>query len=290
MQLAMPQLEILHPGLLTTVQDMGREGSQFFAIARAGVMDRDAAMIALLLLRMDRRAPLLECTSLAPKIRFHGSAQIALTGADFQWTLNEVPVPLNTVLEVQDGDVLAGQHAQDQFRGYLAVRGQWGGKAVYGSFSTDLNGKFGGHCGRRLQKGDWLTWDEQGQSTTDFPGFPLRKGPEFHWLTEAAQVALVNTPFEIGRESNRMGARLLGPQLAAKGYQMADSVPVLPGFVQLPPSGQPIVVLQDGQVSGGYPRIAYLPDAALSAFNQVPLGRSLRFYWACDPGKRPPGE
>ncbi|MEM7037671.1 MAG: biotin-dependent carboxyltransferase family protein [Bacteroidota bacterium] len=252
----MPTLEIIQPGLLTTVQDRGREGMRKFAIPSAGVMDPEAAAIALLLLRADRDAPVLECTAQAPVIRFHGAARIALTGADFQWTLGGRPVPLNQVLEVADGMVLAGKSAQQGFRGYIAVAGQWQGKALYGSHSTWLEGKFGGVEGRRLQKEDRLEWKPEIAQWTADEGMgtaliALRKGPEYGWLSVAGRATLVGAAFTVRVDSNRMGARLQGPEVECKAYGLAASAPVLPGFVQVPPSGQPIVVLQDGQVTAG---------------------------------------
>lgn len=269
----MAVLEVIKSGLLTTVQDLGRAGTKFYAIPNSGSMDRNAAMIALLVLNEPIESPVIECTSMAPTIRFLGATRIALTGADFHWTINGEPVPLNAVLHIRKGDLLAGKHAADQLRGYIAIQGQWGGSAVYGSHSTYLSGKFGGHEGRVLQKGDRLEWIA-GDSGSEIL---LRKGPEYDWLSEEAKKALLESTFTIGVESNRMGARLQGPHLECTSYHLPDSVPVLPGFMQLPPSGLPILVLQDGQVSGGYPRIAYVPERYLPIFNQIPLGKSVRF-------------
>lgn len=274
----MPVLEITKPGLLTTIQDAGRRGSHFYALPTSGAMDPNAAAIALLLLDQDPASPLIECTSLAPSICFYGPARIALTGADFHWTLNGHSVPLNTALEVQDGDVLNGKHARDQLRGYIAVAGDWQGDKVYGSHSTYLNGRFGGWQGRALQKGDRLEWRwETAVSKDGIPLIPIQKGPEYDLLSPAAQTQLVSTPYEIAPDSNRMGARLIGPVLDCSSYQLPDSVPVLPGFIQLPPSGQPIVVLQDGQVTGGYPRIAYVRVGDLGRLNRVVLGGRVWF-------------
>ena len=288
----MPVLEIIQPGLLTTVQDLGRKGSRFFAIPTSGAIDSISAARALLLLQHPPQAPLIECTYLPPAIRFHSPARIALTGADFRWTVNGSPMALNQVLEVKAGDELRGKGAASGFRGYIAVGGKWLGEAVYGSHATYLNGRFGGHEGRALRKGDRLEWGEmEGEFGGEFEGefgfgggigvgesiLPLRKGPEFDWLDSAAKDLLFNSTFTISTDSNRMGARLQGPTLQARAHQLPNSVPVLPGFIQLPPSGQPIVLLQDGQVTGGYPRIAYIPPAHLPTFNQISLGKSLRF-------------
>ena len=270
----MPLLEFLKPGLMTSIQDLGRKGGRFYAIPASGAMDENAARIAQLLLNGSPDMPLIECTGLPPTIRFHGAGRIALSGADFNWTINGRNLKVPCVISVENGDVLEGKHAREQMRGYIAVAGKWMEPPVYGSFSTYVNGKFGGYQGRMIRKGDKIEWRSGGAEENEFPVIPLRRGPEFEFLLEADALKSV---FEVGAESNRMGARLKGPVVHLRTTHLIDSVPVLPGFIQVPPDGQPIVVLQDGQVTGGYPRVAYIPEAFLPVFNQIPLGKRFRF-------------
>lgn len=273
----MPGLEIIKPGLLTSVQDLGRRGVNYYAIPGSGAMDVDAAKIALLLLRQPLDCPLIECTSLAPTLLFHEAVRIVLTGADFNWHLDQQPVQLNTVLEVKRGAVLTGQMAQSQLRGYIAVEGRLKLPKVYGSYATNAVAKFGGKDGRLLQKGDVLEWETSRLQHDGLPLIPIHKGPEFDWLSHNSKAALTTHPYQISLDSNRMGARLIGEKLNCSGYQLESSRPVLPGFIQLPPGGTPIVLLQDGQLTGGYPRIAYIPSAALSRFNQLGLKEFFTF-------------
>ena len=278
----MPNLEIIKPGLMTTIQDMGRSGLAYYAIPQSGVMDWYSAYNALLLLNQPQNYPLIECTFLAPEIKFNYPSQIALTGANFNWTINHEKVGLNTILNLARGDVLKGTWAKDGLRGYLAINGKLKIEAIYNSYSTYIYAKMG----RPLQAGDIISWTNskvvlaRGSLIIKLLSHsivPLKPGPEFNYLTQAAQTKLRTNKYKISCDSNRMGARLVGAKLESSCYQLDFSLPVLPGFLQLPPSGVPIVLLQDGQVSGGYPRIAYIPKRHLAQFNQIPLNREFRF-------------
>lgn len=275
----MNSLEVVKSGLMTSIQDLGRKGLAYYAIPHSGAMDVNAAKIALLLLNLAEDNPLIECTSIAPHIRFHASTQIALTGADFLWTINEEKVPLNTVLHLQKGDFLKGKFAKEGLRGYIAIDGKLQVDKVYGSYSTYINAQIGGFQGRLLKKGDFLQWHPASSSALNKCIIPIHKGPEFDYLSPDSQQALTSNPYKIGVDSNRMGIRLRGTKLEAKTYQLKHSLPVLSGFVQLPPSGLPIVILQDGQTSGGYPRIAYVREQDLGRLNQVRLGGKIWFEW-----------
>lgn len=268
----MPSLEIIKPGLLTSIQDQGRKGMAYYAIPRSGAMDANAARIALLLLHLPEDSPLIECTSLAPHIRFRDAARIAIAGADFGWRLNEEAIPVNRVVEVQAGDVLRGKMARDGFRAYIAINGHLQLEPVYDSYATYLNAKLGGYQGRILQKGDVIQWEALAVNGLDRTRIPIQAGPEYHYLSSSAQEQLVTQEYVVSNDSNRMGLRLQGEPLESSAYQLTHSVPILPGFIQLPPSGLPIIILQDGQISGGYPRIAYVPPQYLSTLNQIPLG------------------
>jgi antagonist of KipI len=237
-------------------------------------MDPNAAKIALLLLNKNQNSPLVECTSIAPQIMFHGTTRIVLTGADFNWTINGQSAPLNQIIQIQKGDVLKGQSAKDKLRGYIAFSGELILDKTYQSYSTYTNAQMGGYRGRLFKKGDVIEWKDQ---VPNSEVISIKKGPEFDLLTDQAKFELTNSVFLIGADSNRMGVRLQGKKLESSSYQLENSSPVLPGFVQLPPNGLPIVVLQDGQTTGGYPRIAYLQTAELAKFNQIPIGGELKF-------------
>ncbi len=273
----MPKLEIIKPGLMTSIQDLGRNDLAYFAIPKSGVMDVNAAKIALLLLNLDADSPLIECTSIGPHILFHDDGEIAITGADFNWTLNDKVVRPNVVFEIKKGDLLKSQVAKDGLRGYIAVKGKLNLEKVYDSFSTYTNAKIGGHEGRLLKKGDVLEWENEEVEKVNYKTILIKPGPEFLSLSENAKQDFLSNIYKIGRDSNRMGIRLEGAPLKETIARLKNSVPVLPGFIQLPPSGLPIIVLQDGQTTGGYPRIAYVSQVYLSKLNQIPLGGNMKF-------------
>ena len=272
----MPKIEIIKAGLMTSIQDLGRKGMAYFAIPKSGVMDVNSAQIALLLLNQAPSSPLIECTSMAPQIKFHGATRIAITGADFNWTINNEKVPRNWCLEIKPGDILKGQFTKDGLRGYIAIEGELLIESVYDSYSTYINAKLGGFKGRLLQKGDILEWKETKKRQEDIWAIPIKSGPEYDLLSDIGKTQLITHTFEVEADSNRMGLRLNGKPIEVIG-KLENSVPVLPGFIQLPPSGLPIVVLQDGQTTGGYPRIAYLQEKHLAELNQIPLKGNLKF-------------
>ncbi|MEM9929651.1 MAG: biotin-dependent carboxyltransferase family protein [Bacteroidota bacterium] len=272
----MPKLEVIKAGLLTTVQDMGRSGLAYYAVPSSGPMDPVAAKIALLLLRLPEDSPVLEITSIAPTLYFHDAAAIALSGADFGWTLNDAPVRVPSVVQVDACSTLKGRSSKNGLRGYLAIQGVWTLSPRLGSYTTYTPASLGGITGRALCAGDVLEWSILLDTNTDMH-FTLYPGPEYDWLTSAGRLALAEQTFSISPDSNRMGLRLRGDRVEATAYQLAASAPVLPGFMQLPPSGQPIIVLQDGQTTGGYPRIGYIKEADLGRLNQLRLGEEVRF-------------
>jgi len=283
----MPSLLIQHPGAMTSIQDVGRKGMLYYAIPRSGALDSNAAKQALNILHLPTTTALIECTSSAPSIKFQDSTQIVLTGADFSWTINGSAIQLNTIYTIQEGDVLKGGYAKNGLRGYLVINGTIEAQQVYGSASTYVNAKIGGYQGRFLQKGDRIHWTAlpvETQHSIPIPleiptEIPIYPGPEYSYLSKAARSYLVEQAYAISPDSNRMGIRLKGKPLPDWDRTLTNSRPILPGFIQLPPSGMPIILLQDAQITGGYPRIAFVPEEYLSALNQIPHGKSFTFYW-----------
>lgn len=284
----MPNLDILKPGMFTSFQDRGRMGFNYFAIPNSGFMDAKSANFALDILGLPKHAPLLECTGNAPHIQFDHATSIAITGAKMNWTVNGEKVDRNKIIAIQAGDILSGGFAIEGFRSYISIHGLFELKDIFGSQSTYANACIGGFKGRALQKGDQISWKPYTHNAIEKNGespfiihskIPIHKGPEYKHLSVEARQLFVNSTYTIGPDSNRMGARLKGPKLESKIYQLNDSLPILPGFIQLPPSGQAIVILQDGQISGGYPRIAYIKKQFLFQLNQIPIGGTVNFEW-----------
>ena len=273
----MGSFEIIKAGMMTSIQDLGRKGLAYFAIPTSGVMDKNAARIALLILNKNEKSPLIECTSSAPEIKYNNKTRIVITGADFNWKLNNEPINRNSILSIKENDILKGSFSKDGLRGYIAIDGELEIEKVYDSFSTYTNAKLGGLQGRLLRKGDVIKWENSNLHFSKNKIIPIRKGPEFNLLSEKSIELLTSNIYKIGIDSNRMGIRLIGEKLDNSNLKLNDSVPVLPGFIQLPPSGLPIIVLQDGQTTGGYPRIAYIQNQYLSELNQISLGGEFQF-------------
>ena len=299
-------LHVLRPGLLTTVQDLGRFGYQPDGIIVSGAMDALALRVANLLVGNHENAAGLEITLLGPKIRFETDQLIALTGAHLSPTLNGQPVGRHRPVWVAAGAELAFGPAVAGCRAYLAVAGGVAVPPVLGSRSTYLRAGFGGHEGRALRAGDGLPVGEPSvvgarlvqqlarpgaawaaASFTPGPALsPLPRhrpvlravrGPEYGQFSTESQRAFWEEPFTITPAADRMGYRLQGPPLARLDETELLSSAVTFGTVQVPAGGQPIVLLADHQTTGGYPRLAQVISVDWSALAQAAPGQSLRF-------------
>jgi antagonist of KipI len=300
-------LYIVRPGLLTTVQDLGRPGYQHLGVVVSGAMDALALRVANLLVGNATSATGLEITLLGPIIRFESEQLIALTGADLSPTLDGRPMPPHRPVAVRAGTVLAFGAARAGCRAYLAVAGGLAVPLVLGSRATYLRATLGGWHGRALLADDELPTGEPtatGQRLRQVltPAFltnwtaacwtpgpalcptphpqPLIRavcGPEYAQFAEASQRAFWQEPFTVTPAADRMGYRLQGPVLQRKTATDLLSSAVTFGTVQVPPGGQPIVLLADAQTTGGYPRLAQVITADFSALAQARPGQQLRF-------------
>ncbi|MGJ7582571.1 biotin-dependent carboxyltransferase family protein [Variovorax sp. RHLX14] len=310
---------VAKPGLLASVQDLGRHGLRQRGICPGGALDALAMSLANRLVGNAESAAGLELTMGGCTLRFETATRIALTGGDFGARLDGLPLFPNWSVPVSAGQTLtlAGAAADKRsLRTWLAVAGGIDVPPMLGSRSTDLKAGFGGHQGRALKKGDRLPlgattldatqrarrafglrgpeWDIEGRKKSDSlfgagddgedfgDAIPLRvmPGPEFHQFTPEAQTAWYSAPWRITPQSNRMGSRLeavdMGVSLQRTNKVDMLSSGVIPGTVQVPPSGQPIILMGDAQTTGGYPRIGVVIRADLWKLAQAPLGGQLR--------------
>lgn len=301
-------LFIIRPGLLTTVQDLGRPGYQHLGVVVSGALDAVALRVANLLVGNPEQAAGLEITLLGPAIRFEADYLIALTGANLSPTLDGQPLPLHRPVAVRAGTVLAFGAVRAGCRAYLAVAGGLAVPLVLGSRSTYLRATLGGWHGRALQAGDELPVGELSPANEQLrqlvapavlpapwaaarwtPGPALCpqprpqpliravRGPEDAQFNEASQRVFWHEPFTITPAADRMGYRLQGPALTRAIAPELLSSAVTFGTVQVPPGGQPIVLLADAQTTGGYPRLAQVITADFSALAQARPGQALRF-------------
>jgi len=278
-------IEVIRAGLLITVQDLGRRGYRHLGVGQGGALDPVALTVGNRLVGNEANTAGLEITvGSVVRLGFHVSTSIALTGADVSADLDGEPVWHGWRTPVREGQTLTLAVPRFGMRAYLAVAGGIDVPPVLGSRSTDLNAGFGGLAGRALQDGDTLPL---GSATppTERKGIKLPAwdsvaraipGPEYDRFKREAQQAFWQTEWKVSAHSNRMGYRLLGPALTCANARDLLSHAVLPGTVQVPPNGQPIVLLADAQTTGGYPRIAAVIEADLWKLAQVRLGATLR--------------
>ena len=295
------------PGLLTTVQDLGRRGYQHLGVGPGGAMDPVSHRLANLLVGNPPGAATLECTLAGPELRFEADALIAICGADLNPTVDGIPLPLWRPILMRAGVELRMGPALRGCRCYLALAGGFQVPRLMGSASTHLAAGFGGFLGRGLKAGDRL--DAGPAPPSSYPGlrrrfhrsdaaflaldwFPpwyreleftrpatLRLIPGAHWeaLTPAARHTLLTAEFQVAPASDRMGIRLAGPRLALDHSLEPISAGVATGTLQLPPDGAPILLMADRQTTGGYPRIGELATVDLPRAAQLGPGESLQF-------------
>lgn len=301
------RITVVRPGLLTTIQDLGRYGFQQYGVTVGGAVDGPALRIANWLAGNDEGAAALEMTLAGPVLRFETDALIALSGADFHPTIDGVPVPLGRPIALRAGAVLSFSGAAWGSRAYLAVAGGLDVPEVMGSRSTDLRARLGGLQGRALREGDVLTggWPSRWAELTwcrlasDSPGssrfqaapwqaaFAGPPGPEglirvirgrhYHLFEPSARERFFSAEYLVTPQSDRMGYRLRGPALTTGKREELISEAVCTGTIQVPPDGQPIILLADRQTTGGYPEIALVATVDLPRVGQAKPGDRLRF-------------
>ncbi len=284
-------MQIIKNGLLTTIQDAGRFGYRHLGIPQSGVMDSRAQSHANYLVGNPSDAPVLECSFYGGIFRFEQRQIIALTGADMKARLNDLPCEMYRSIEVYSGDTLALTYAQTGTRTYVAVQGLPDIEELMQSYSTYISGGFGGFRGRALQLGDRLIWKNESPKNPNRilaeyfrPYFSIKKniirivrGPEWEYLSTASRQGFEKTLYQVHTDSNRMGIRLAGKSLKLKEKFSMISSATLPGTIQLPANGQPIVLMQDGQTTGGYPRIGKVIEADLGRLAQIAPKGNLHF-------------
>jgi len=286
----MSGIQVVAPGLLTTVQDLGREGFGPMGVSASGAADAIALRLGNRLLGNAEEAAGLEMTLLGGAFLFSEGGVIALTGSDFGPTLEGAPVEMWSSVKVESGQTLRIGSTRSGARCYLCVQGGICVEDFLGSASTHLLSGLGGLEGRALRKGDVL---QCGPATTPFtkrrlapqalqhlaPRKALRvtDGPQSDWFPESSQASFYTSAYRVAEESNRMGLRLEGSPLtnASGGRMITEGVAL--GAIQVPESGQPIVLFVEQQTTGGYPKIANVIAADLPSVGQLRPRDEVRF-------------
>jgi biotin-dependent carboxylase-like uncharacterized protein len=291
-------IRIVQPGPQCTVQDLGRKGLRKIGVGVAGALDTFALRIANIMVGNDEGAAGLECTLGGTELVFEQKTTFALTGADAAATLDGLPVPAWWVRVAPQGATLKLAMPRSGMRSYIAFAGGLDVPLVIGSRSTDLKGGFGGHNGRALSAGDQIGIVKTGSgSSVQGAGFglaPSRLGLQPVERSQATNVRFVaaaewaelkassrdlftSTDWRIEPDSNRVGYRFTGAPLELTRPLELFSHGILPGTIQLPPSGLPMVQMSDANTCGGYPKLGVVISADLPKLAQASLGTAVRF-------------
>ncbi len=274
----MKVLHVLKPGFFTTVQDLGRNGYLGYGVPISGAMDTFSLVTANLLVTNKPNDAVLEITLIGPELQALTKTQIAITGGAMSPKINGQNVPMWQTLNVQEGDVISFGKMESGCRAYLSIKGGINTPLVFGSRSTYVRGGFGGINGRQLKTDDEIEAFDTTllkvkyempeelvpQFTNHFKAHVIL-GPQADMFTEKGMNTFLSSQYKVTLEADRMGYRLEGPLIEHKAKADIVSDALLPGAIQVPKNGKPIIIMQDAQTTGGYPKIAVVitPDVSL---------------------------
>lgn len=289
------KLQVINGGMLSSIQDAGRSQSLRYGVPRSGAMDACALAAANAVLNNPLNSATIEITAGASAFEMLEPGLLAVTGADFGATLNNSRLPLWTACFVHAGDRLVFQSRRADWgaRAYLALQGGVDVPLVAGSRSTNILGGFGGLHGRTLRAGDQLLAINTAADPLPIagrqwpatmrpaycaePALRFISGPHSDYFQADALTQLQAEPLRISASSNRMGYRLEGIRLGYAQSASIASLGVIPGVIQVPPDGMPVLLIADAQTTGGYPIIGVVIAADLPLAAQLLPGDSLRF-------------
>ena len=290
---AVETLEILIPGPLTTVQDCGRFGFGGYGVPPSGAVDPFSLRVGNLLVGNRENEASLEITIIGPKIIALIDTLIAITGADLQPKVNEIPLEMWRSQLLKKDDILSFKAPKSGCRAYLAIGGGISVQSIMGSKSTNLAAQFGGLEGRPLRKGDIISSDSPARylkavgkslDKARIPSYPKNQvlrvisGPQDDHFSTKAKKIFLGSPFQVTPQSDRTGIRLAGPQIEAKKNLKGSIISegVVSGTIQIPGDAQPIIILGE-TVTGGYRKIATVISADLPLVGQLKPGDSVNF-------------
>ena len=301
-------VHVIKPGALSTLQDLGRFGYQRYGVIVDGVMDEWSHRAANILVGNPESEATLEMTLVGPTLRFDDTTLIAICGADLSPRIGEREVPMDRPVLLRADTQLEFGRRRTGYRAYLAIKGGYDVAPVMESKSTYLRGGFGGFQGRALRKDDTIAIGRS-DATNPYrsllrmlsanddpfcaPPFALRprsvpdataaqsvrvvSGPQWQGFPDAAQREFLDSEFAITPSSDRMGYRLQGAKLAPREAIEMISEGVSFGTIQVPPDGNPIILMADCQTTGGYPKIAQVASVDLPRLAQMMPGQTVRF-------------
>ena len=283
-------LRVISPGMLTTLQDLGRYGYAHLGVSASGSADSLSARISNRLLGNDDNAPVLEMTLVGGDFEFGCDSFIALAGADFVATIDDVPVPVHEPVRANAGAILRCGPARAGARCYLAVAGGFSVPPILGSTSTHLMSGIGGFAGRALRRGDMLPLRRAAaalqprkldhslcQQLRPRRNVRVTLGPQYDFFDEDRIQTLCSESYSVTENSNRVGLRLKGQPIEAIMEPKMLTEGAALGAIQIPPGGQPIILFVEHQTTGGYPKIANVISADLPSVGQLRPRDEIRF-------------
>jgi len=282
--------QVLKPGFFTTVQDLGRYGYLRYGVPISGAMDTFSLVAANLIVANNPDDACLEITLIGPELQALTKTQIAITGGAASPKINGQHVPMRQTLEVQEGAVVSFGKVESGCRAYLSIRGGVDTPPVLGSRSTYVRGGFGGINGRQLKTEDIIGgfdasllkvgYSMPEELVPQFTGqFKARVilGPQADMFTERGITTFLSSQYKVTLEADRMGYRLEGPIIEHKAKADIISDALLPGAVQIPKNGKPIMIMRDAQTAGGYPKIAVIITPDVSTLGQAKTNDIIEF-------------
>jgi len=282
-------LRVLSPGILTTVQDLGRFGYAHLGVSASGAADSLSARISNRLLGNDDNAPVLEMTLIGGRFEFGSGTTIALAGADFGATLDGSPAPCYAPIHVAAGAILHCGSPRNGARCYLAVAGGFKVEPTLGSTSTHLMSGVGGLHGGALKRGDVLPINSRSSAKSKkidlttiqrlAPRSTLRvtTGPQHEIFGDDGVQRLCAQSYRVSEDSNRVGLRLRPQPILPLGKSKMPTEGAALGAVQIPPGGEPIILFVEHQTTGGYPKIANVITADMPSLGQLRPGDEIGF-------------
>ena len=283
----MARVTILRPGMMMTVQDAGRSGMLRFGVSGAGAIDAEAMAVANALVGNPQGTAVLEFASFGGALRFEDDRLVAVCGAVVSLAIDGRPVPPWESHRIRAGQELSIGAMRETLWGYVAISGGIATEPVLSARATHLRSAIGGHEGRALLAGDTLPLGEppaEGRTRrlrSLWRGRvgPVRVvlGPQNDRFAPEVTALFLRAPFTVTQKRDRMAMVLDGPALPARDGHDIVSDGTLPGSIQVPGSGRPMVLLADRQTTGGYPKIATVARVDLARLAQMPAGRAFRF-------------
>ena len=284
----MNRIKFLRPGLYTSIQDMKRIGYKKYGIPNSGPMDEYSHILSNWLVDNSYSSETLEINYFGPKLKFNFDTTIGICGANFDTKINDKRIEINRSIKVKAGDILDIGVCLNGGRLYLSFSAKMKLKKSFNSYSTYEKINIGGINGKKISKNDTINFNKSEESIEkkipesfqrkyqEISNIRVIKGVNYNMISKNSLKKLGNE-FNVSSESDRMGIRLNGNKLKVSDKKSIESTVVSKGTVQLPPAGDPIILMSDSQSTGGYPIIGNIARVDISKVSQIKPESKLKF-------------